>query len=110
MLPRPPTPLARAAIAAPNGLTAREVEVLRLVAEGLSDALIAERLVIGPHTVNNLTSIYSKLVVSSRAAATRYAIEGTWGKHPLLPVGRIPFVLPAVRPPAGLSWRSLNTT
>jgi predicted ATPase/DNA-binding CsgD family transcriptional regulator len=60
----------------PAGLTAREIEVLRLVAQGLSDAQVAEQLVISPRTVNwHLTSIYSKLGVSSRAAATRYAIE-----------------------------------
>ncbi len=60
----------------PAGLTAREVEVLRLVAQGLPDAHIAEQLVISSRTVNwHLTSIYSKLGVSSRAAATRYAIE-----------------------------------
>ena len=60
----------------PAGLTAREVEVLRLVVRGLSDAQVAEQLVISPRTVNwHLTSIYSKLGVSSRAAATRYAIE-----------------------------------
>jgi predicted ATPase/DNA-binding CsgD family transcriptional regulator len=60
----------------PVGLTAREMEVLRLVAQGLSDTQIAEQLVISPRTVNwHLTSIYSKLRVSSRAAATRYAIE-----------------------------------
>jgi predicted ATPase/DNA-binding CsgD family transcriptional regulator len=60
----------------PAGLTAREVEVLCLVAQGLSDAQVAEQLVISPRTVNwHLTSIYSKLGVSSRAAATRYALE-----------------------------------
>jgi predicted ATPase/class 3 adenylate cyclase/DNA-binding CsgD family transcriptional regulator len=60
----------------PGGLTAREVEVLRLLAQGLTDAQIAEQLVIAPRTVNNhLTSIYSKIQVSSRSAATRYAIE-----------------------------------
>ena len=60
----------------PAGLTEREVEVLRLVAQGLSDAQVAEQLVISPRTVNwHLTSIYSKLGVSSRHAATRYAIE-----------------------------------
>jgi len=60
----------------PDGLTAREVEVLRLVAQGLTDAQVAEQLVISPRTVNwHLTSIYSKLQVSSRAAATRFAIE-----------------------------------
>jgi ATP/maltotriose-dependent transcriptional regulator MalT len=60
----------------PTGLTAREVEVLRLLAQGWSDAQIAEHLVLSPRTVNRHTaSLYSKLGVSSRAAATRYAIE-----------------------------------
>jgi ATP/maltotriose-dependent transcriptional regulator MalT len=57
-------------------LTTREVEVLRLVAQGLTDVQVAQQLVISPRTVNwHLTSIYSKIGVSSRAAATRYAIE-----------------------------------
>jgi predicted ATPase/DNA-binding CsgD family transcriptional regulator len=60
----------------PAGLTPREVEVLRLLALGLSDAQIAEQLVISPRTVNrHTTSLYSKLNVSSRNAATRYALE-----------------------------------
>src|SRR5262249_55533149 len=60
----------------PAGLTAREVEVLRLLARGWTDAQIAEHLVISPRTVNpHTTSLYSKLNVSSRAAATRFAIE-----------------------------------
>ena len=64
------------AVAYPDGLTAREVDVLRLLAQGLTDAQIAEQLVISPRTVNNhLTSIYSKIQVSSRSAATRYAME-----------------------------------
>ncbi len=59
----------------PAGLTAREVEVLRLVAMGLTSAQIAERLIISLLTVNtHVRSIYSKLGVSSRSAATRYAI------------------------------------
>ncbi len=60
----------------PAGLTAREVEVLRLVAQGLSDAQVAKQLIVSPRTVNwHLTSIYSKLGVSSRSAATRFAME-----------------------------------
>jgi len=60
----------------PGSLTAREVEVLRLVAQGLTDTQIAEQLVISPRTVNwHLTLIYGKIQVSSRSGATRYAIE-----------------------------------
>ncbi len=60
----------------PAGLTPREVEVLRLIAHGWTDAQIAEHLVISPRTVNrHTTSLYSKLGVSSRATATRYAHE-----------------------------------
>jgi predicted ATPase/DNA-binding CsgD family transcriptional regulator len=69
------TPSKKKSATSPGSLTAREVEVLRLVAQGLSDAQVAEQLVISPRTVNwHLTSIYSKLQVSSRSAATRYAI------------------------------------
>jgi len=64
------------AVAYPDGLTTREVEVLRLVAGGLTDAQVAEHLVISQRTVNaHLTSIYQKIHVSSRGAATRYALE-----------------------------------
>jgi predicted ATPase/DNA-binding CsgD family transcriptional regulator len=60
----------------PGGLTAREVEVLRLVAQGLTDAQIAEQLMLSPRTVSwHLSTIYNKIQVSSRSAATRYAIE-----------------------------------
>ncbi len=74
------TPPAKAANAArpsfPAGLTAREVDVLKLIAQGLTDQQVAEQLVISPRTVStHLTSIYNKLGVSSRAAATRFAVE-----------------------------------
>jgi DNA-binding CsgD family transcriptional regulator len=60
----------------PAGLTPREMEVLRLLAQGLTSAQIAQQLVIGLVTVNShVRSIYSKLGVTSRAAATRYALE-----------------------------------
>lgn len=60
----------------PAGLSAREVEVLRLVAEGLTDAEVAARLFLSPRTVSgHLRSIYAKLGISSRSAATRLAIE-----------------------------------
>jgi predicted ATPase/DNA-binding CsgD family transcriptional regulator/tRNA A-37 threonylcarbamoyl transferase component Bud32 len=57
-------------------LTAREIEVLRLLATGLSNKRIAERLVLSPHTVNgHIHSIFGKLAVHSRSAATRYALD-----------------------------------
>ena len=66
--PMPSTPHA--------GLTPREMEVLCLLAQGLTSAQMAERLVIGVVTVNfHVRSIYNKLGVTSRAAATRYAVE-----------------------------------
>jgi DNA-binding NarL/FixJ family response regulator len=57
-------------------LTAREIEVLRLLAHGLTYAQIADKLVVSRRTVNtHAASIYSKLGVTSRAAATRFAID-----------------------------------
>jgi DNA-binding CsgD family transcriptional regulator/tetratricopeptide (TPR) repeat protein len=69
-------PTARPGTAAVTGLTARELDVLRLVAGGLTDAEIGERLFISPRTASqHLRSVYSKLELHSRAAATRFAIE-----------------------------------
>lgn len=57
-------------------LTPREYEVLLLVCEGLSNAEIAERLVIAVPTVKtHLSAVYLKLGVSSRLAAVRYVID-----------------------------------
>jgi DNA-binding CsgD family transcriptional regulator len=60
----------------PAGLTPREVEVLRLISQGMTDAEAAECLYLSPRTIStHLTSIYNKLGVNSRAAATRFAVE-----------------------------------
>jgi DNA-binding CsgD family transcriptional regulator len=60
----------------PSGLTSRELDVLRLAANGLTDAEIGERLFISARTSSqHLRSIYGKLQIHSRAALTRYAIE-----------------------------------
>jgi DNA-binding CsgD family transcriptional regulator len=57
-------------------LTNRELEVLKLVAAGLTDPQIAEKLGLSPRTVNaHLRTIFSKLDVTTRTSATRYAIE-----------------------------------
>jgi DNA-binding CsgD family transcriptional regulator len=59
-----------------HGLSARELEVLRLVAAGKSNREIASTLVISEHTVaRHLQNIYAKLGVSSRTAATAFAFE-----------------------------------
>jgi len=58
----------------PAGLTKREIEVLRLVAGGLNNQAIADRLFVSEHTVHrHVANIFSKLSVSSRAAAVAQA-------------------------------------
>ena len=65
----------------PAGLTPREVEVLRLLAQGLSNKEIAVRLVISPKTAgNHIEHIYAKIDASSRATASLFAMQ-----HGLLP-------------------------
>jgi len=69
-------PSAKPSVTYPAGLTAREVEVLRLLAQGMTNPQIAERLIISIHTVNaHVRSIFNKLDVNSRSALTRCAIE-----------------------------------
>ncbi len=69
-------PQAQPASVMPIGLSAREREVLRLLAQGLSNKQIAEQLVVSPFTVNkHVDTIYSKLGVRSRSAATRFAVK-----------------------------------
>ncbi|MEX2373392.1 MAG: HD domain-containing phosphohydrolase [Dehalococcoidia bacterium] len=66
----------RVARAFPAGLTEREVEVLRLVAEGCSNRDVAERLVISPRTAeHHVQHIYEKIGVSTRAGATMFAMQ-----------------------------------
>jgi DNA-binding CsgD family transcriptional regulator len=75
----------------PAGLTVREVEVLRLLARGLSNKEIAERLFIAPKTVSNhVEHIYVKIETTSRAAASLFAMQ-----HGLLPEEEFPVRLPA---------------
>lgn len=62
--------------ALPGGLTAREVEVLRLIALGLTTRQVAERLVISTKTADHhVQHIYGKIGVSTRGAAALFAIE-----------------------------------
>ena len=65
----------------PAGLTPREIEVLRLLARGLSNKEIGSRLVISPKTVaNHVEHIYVKIDASTRATASLFAMQ-----HGLLP-------------------------
>jgi DNA-binding CsgD family transcriptional regulator len=75
-----PTGTYRAAVAPttsyPAGLSAREAEVLTLVARGRTNAQIAQQLYISPRTVNaHLGSVYHKIGSSTRAEAARFASE-----------------------------------
>jgi DNA-binding NarL/FixJ family response regulator len=59
-----------------SGLTAREVEVLQMVATGKTNRAIAGELFLSEKTVaRHVSNIFMKLGVSSRAAATAYAYE-----------------------------------
>lgn len=59
-----------------DGLTLREVEILQLVAAGMTNRQTAERLGLSIRTIDaHLRSIYAKLGIKSRSAATRYAVE-----------------------------------
>jgi DNA-binding NarL/FixJ family response regulator len=75
----PPVPPAGASLAFPE-LTEREREVLALIARGLTNAAIAERLVLSPKTVRNYVSdIFSKLQVADRVQAVLRARDAGLG-------------------------------
>ncbi|MDP9181772.1 MAG: LuxR C-terminal-related transcriptional regulator, partial [Actinomycetota bacterium] len=60
----------------PGGLTARELEVIALVARGLTNRDVAQHLVISEKTVaSHVSHIFTKLGLTSRAAATAYAYQ-----------------------------------
>jgi DNA-binding NarL/FixJ family response regulator len=66
----------REAASTGHGLTARQLEVLRLMAAGKTNLAIATDLVLAEKTVDrHVSNIYIKLGVSSRAAATAYAYQ-----------------------------------
>jgi DNA-binding CsgD family transcriptional regulator len=67
--------------ARPAGLSRREIDVLKLVAEGRTTSEIAARLFISAKTADHhIQHIYTKIGVSNRAAATRWAV-----RHELVP-------------------------
>jgi DNA-binding NarL/FixJ family response regulator len=66
----------RRSTARPAGLTPREIEVLRLIAEGLTAKEAAQRLKISPKTADNhIQYLYAKIGVTTRAGAALYALE-----------------------------------
>ncbi len=77
------------------GLTEREVDVLRLLARGLSNKEIAQRLVITPKTAgNHVEHIYAKIGASTRATASLFAM-----RHGLLPEEELADEWPALSAP-----------
>jgi non-specific serine/threonine protein kinase len=74
--PVAPAPARRGAAHRVHGLSRREMEVLRLIAQGLSNQQIADRLNLSPRTVtSHASSILGKLGLSSRTAVVAYAIR-----------------------------------
>jgi len=73
---RAPAPAQDGPRALPDGLTARETEVLGLIAEGLSNTEIAERLFVSPATVKtHINNLFAKTAVRDRAQAVSYAFR-----------------------------------
>ena len=62
-----------------EGLTPRELEVLQLAGQGLSNREIAQRLVVSPRTVeSHMANIFSKLGVGSRTEAVLVGLRKRW--------------------------------
>lgn len=75
-----PSQTAESLPSTPAGLSDREIEVLRLVSQGLSNPEIAKQLIISRHTVvRHLANIFSKTGVSSRSEATAFAVRNGIG-------------------------------
>jgi DNA-binding CsgD family transcriptional regulator/tetratricopeptide (TPR) repeat protein len=76
-IPRGPT---KVTLANPAGLTTRQLEVLRLIAEGLNNTEIADELYVSKKTVeHHISAVYSKLGVKSRSRAIRAAVDLGFG-------------------------------
>ena len=84
-------------LAAHEDLTAREREILTLVAEGLTNATIGKQLWVTEQTVKfHLSNIYRKLDVSNRTEASRFVHTGARARPQLAPVGTAGAVLTPV--------------
>ena len=76
----------------PSGLTAREAEVIALIARGLQTKQVGHRLGISAKTADHhLQNAYAKIGVSTRAAAALFAMQHgltSWGEVPIPPPSR----------------------
>lgn len=91
-----PAPMRFCGVSGKALLSARELDVVRCVAEGLSNREIAQRLALREHTVKNyLFRIFDKLGVSSRVEVVLYALSGS-GTAPLARPKRVSTLAPVV--------------
>ena len=76
LVERPPTPSRKVDTELPDGLTPREIEVLKFIAAGLSNTEIAAALVVSDATVKtHINHVFAKTGARDRAQAVRYAYE-----------------------------------
>ncbi|AUG79974.1 LuxR family transcriptional regulator [Kitasatospora sp. MMS16-BH015] len=93
----------------PDGLTAREAEVLALIAEGLSNTEISQRLYVSPATVKtHINNLFAKTAVRDRAQAVAYAFRHGIGIAPGPTPARRPGSGPAPGPASGLGNSGLT--
>jgi predicted ATPase/DNA-binding CsgD family transcriptional regulator len=86
--------------ALPGGLTARQAEVLRLLASGMSNKEIAAGLFLSPSTVErHLATIYRKLGVAGRVDATRFALAHGLASEPARLLWPSAVITPPITPP-----------
>jgi DNA-binding NarL/FixJ family response regulator len=104
-----PVPMRFATVGGKSLLSVRELDVVRCVAEGLSNREIAQRLTLREHTVKNyLFRIFDKLGVSSRVEVVLYALSGGTSPHRSLHTKKESAPTPPVPPPNPAAMRMMR--